>query len=414
MYDVVRKDASSMAIYQALRVGGVHPETAALANILAEQGVVAPHSGRPFSEALLLGIGGGIGGGYFVFEFTGCPKALVIGARHQWHQTDLFLTGICERLGMPLTIRETTSAKAAATHLRAALDAGRRAIAWVDLAGLPYVQAPSDWERCWIHVAGVVGADDAAGELLLDDRGPVPWRIDAETFAAARAAIRSNKHRLMLVEAPPAAIELERAVVAGLRAGVDGLQDPPIKNFGIAAFEKWASLIADRKNKKGWPAVFRPGPDLLRALAATFHAVETNGTGGGALRPLFADFLDDAAGILRVPGLGDVAARYRELGAAWTAFAEAALPDAVPTLGETRHLLQEKERLTLARGADAIDDLSRINGRLRALEASAETAHPLSEPESLDLFAALRDRLEDIAREERAAVAELASAIDGL
>ena len=52
-----------MATLEALRVGGRHAEIAALANLLAEQGTLAPHTRRPYTEAMLLGIGGGIGGG---------------------------------------------------------------------------------------------------------------------------------------------------------------------------------------------------------------------------------------------------------------------------------------------------------------------------------------------------------------
>jgi hypothetical protein len=39
--------------------GGKHPETAALKNVLAYHGVTAPHTGQPFSEEMLLGVGEG-------------------------------------------------------------------------------------------------------------------------------------------------------------------------------------------------------------------------------------------------------------------------------------------------------------------------------------------------------------------
>ena len=391
-----------MATLEALRVGGRHAEIAALANLLAEQGALAPHTGRPFTEAMLLGIGGG----YFVFEFTGCPKVLVIGARHAWHQPDVFLRGICARIGAPVVVRETTSAKVAAGHLAAALGEGRQGLAWVDLAGLPYTFVASEWERCWLHVVGVLGVDTSSDTVLVDDRGPVPWHVDSTAFRQARAAIRSNKHRL-LVDAPPAVPDLVAAIRAGLRAGLDGLLNAPIENFGLPAIEKWVDLVANPKDKKGWPTVFRPGPDLLRALTATFHAVEANGTGGGALRPTFATFLDEAADVLGVPSLGDVADRYRRLGAAWTELADAALPDAVAPLGETRRLLREKERLTLERGAAAFDELRTVNERLRAIEGDAAEAFPLTDADAMDMLVSLRARLLEIAVEERAAAGML-------
>lgn len=43
--------------------GGLHPETAAVANVLANLGV-SSSIGEPLTEAAILGIGGGLGAGY--------------------------------------------------------------------------------------------------------------------------------------------------------------------------------------------------------------------------------------------------------------------------------------------------------------------------------------------------------------
>src|SRR5829696_5483272 len=48
---------------------GRHPDTAALARLLAALGVADPATGGPLSEATCLGIAGGIGVAYFVFEY---------------------------------------------------------------------------------------------------------------------------------------------------------------------------------------------------------------------------------------------------------------------------------------------------------------------------------------------------------
>ena len=49
--------------------GGLHPETATLANVLANRGVVSGLTGEPLTEAAILGIGGGLGAGYILWEF---------------------------------------------------------------------------------------------------------------------------------------------------------------------------------------------------------------------------------------------------------------------------------------------------------------------------------------------------------
>ncbi|HET6595505.1 MAG TPA: hypothetical protein VFG81_07770 [Anaerolineales bacterium] len=52
-------------------LNGRHSETGSIHNALALQGVRAPHTGKPYSEALLLGVSGGIAFGYFTFEYKG-------------------------------------------------------------------------------------------------------------------------------------------------------------------------------------------------------------------------------------------------------------------------------------------------------------------------------------------------------
>jgi hypothetical protein len=48
--------------------GGKHPETATIRNLLAWHGVKAPHTSKPLSEPMVLGIGGGIGACYILSE----------------------------------------------------------------------------------------------------------------------------------------------------------------------------------------------------------------------------------------------------------------------------------------------------------------------------------------------------------
>ena len=73
--------------------------------------------------------------------------------------------------------------------------------------------------------------------MLVDDRGPIPWRVESAAFARTRGSIRSNKHRLLLIDAPPATpgrapADLAAAIRAGPRAALDGLLNPRLKNFG--------------------------------------------------------------------------------------------------------------------------------------------------------------------------------------
>ena len=49
--------------------GLLHPNSASIATVLASRGIVSPVTGAPLSEALIHGIGGGVGAGYILWEF---------------------------------------------------------------------------------------------------------------------------------------------------------------------------------------------------------------------------------------------------------------------------------------------------------------------------------------------------------
>ena len=74
------------------RIGprGIHPDTAAMATVLAAKGVVSPATGRRISEAILLVVGGGLGAGYILWEFESRKRAvLTLGFRNQWQYPGL-------------------------------------------------------------------------------------------------------------------------------------------------------------------------------------------------------------------------------------------------------------------------------------------------------------------------------------
>jgi len=67
-------------------LGGKHPETATMKNTLAALGVKAPHTGKPFTEKMLLGIGGGLGMGYILWEFKKHDSAILVMAfQNKWN-----------------------------------------------------------------------------------------------------------------------------------------------------------------------------------------------------------------------------------------------------------------------------------------------------------------------------------------
>src|ERR671923_2586022 len=87
------------------QLDGRHWETGSIHNALALQGVKAPHTGKPYSEALLLGISGGIVFGYFVFEYKGYLPHVALLTRNTFSPFETIL----ERLAIPHEVRQTTN-----------------------------------------------------------------------------------------------------------------------------------------------------------------------------------------------------------------------------------------------------------------------------------------------------------------
>jgi hypothetical protein len=168
--------------------GGLHPESAALANILANQGVVSGVTGEPLTEAAILGIGGGLGAGYILWEFKsrGTP-VLTLGFRNRWQYPAISgWTGTTlDRLGLEPDLHETGGAKAARDALDARLDAGVPVIALVDLQTIGTWGRPDTMSGIEGLVVVVIGRD-ADGSYLLDDRGRNPFRVSPAVMAAAR------------------------------------------------------------------------------------------------------------------------------------------------------------------------------------------------------------------------------------
>ena len=117
--------------------GGVHPDTAAIANVLH-------HHGAEVSEAMVLGAGGGLGAGYILWEFEARhhTRTLVLGFRNQWQYPGRWAEKTLERLGVPFELHETGGARGAAGKLDAALAAGRPVLVTIDRQTLGHWHLP--------------------------------------------------------------------------------------------------------------------------------------------------------------------------------------------------------------------------------------------------------------------------------
>lgn len=385
---------------------GVHPPTAALARILNFKGVKNPISDQPYSEALLLGIGGGIDIGYILFQFPHLPHPLlVLGFRNQWNHTQAFLQELTERLFISVKFQEFEEEIKAQEGLQKALKDGKPSIVWVDKAHLPYHHLPGNLKGFINYQVTVYARDGRLWRLYLDDLSSHPIEIREKALTFARANLSQNNFLMMVYQKAESlnANELREAIIEGIRTCATRLTRP-IKTVGISNLENWAEKLTDRQDRQGWLHAFQNQQGLYNALRTIYESIKLNGTEGFALRKLYADFLHEAAGILNNPALNAITGQYLQLSNHWSNLAENALPSRIPDFDRVKNLLNKKY------DAYRKYDIKTFEKTIKDLEIFEEKLNhnfPLNNSETNQLFERLSSQIQLIAELETNAAQRL-------
>ena len=396
------------------QLNGRHWETGSIHNALALQGIQAPHTGEPYSEALLLGVSGGIAFGYFTFEYKGYLPHVAFLTRNTFNP----FSTILERLGIAQDVQQTNKSEIAEMNLREALESGRYPILWADHFSLPYNNLPSTEAMWGMMPILAIQLDD--GSVTLADRSSRPLHLSMTDLTKARGRVKEEKYRLMTLDTPQPA-KLAAAVQKGISQAIALFTEEPPRgahhNFGFAAYERLAEMLISTRNKHSWERFFPAGERMYHALAGSpvqpgaYHWIMTWGAADGAERGLYADFLAEAAEILKKPSLKDAARKFRESYRLWLELADAMLPDEVLLLGESKKLIQRKHDLFIDQGESALPEISKVNMRLHEILKESETNFPLTNVQAADLRANLRDILLKTYTREQEAVTLLQNAI---
>ena len=389
---------------------GRYWDTAAIRNALDYQGVKAPHTGEPFTEAMLLGISGGITFGYFTFHYKGYDPQVNLLTRNTFAPMET----IFDRMGIARDARQTASADKGRQNLINALEEGYAPVASPDMWLLPYNALPYD-EGMWGGMPLVIFAyEPEKGEAQISDRSRVPLTVSAEDLDKARGRIKKEKHRLLLLSHPDEA-KLADALRQGLEDCVRLMTEKPpkgsAKNFGLRAMEHWGDML-EKTSKGSWAREYPTGRPLLAVLISSYTFLgPAFGKTMAAERDVYADFLDEAAAVLGLPALENVALRYRNAGEAWRGLLGALLPEAVPFLKDVRDNIDRKTDLFIEQGAAQLDEIVACNERIEAAKTASESDFPMTETEIADLRDDIRRCLKDVHDAEAEAVEALKGAI---
>ncbi|MDJ0753445.1 MAG: BtrH N-terminal domain-containing protein [Ardenticatenaceae bacterium] len=380
---------------------GRHYETGTLANYYAYRGIKAPHTNRPPSEALLMGISGGAVMGYFFFHYEGYDPIVRILTRNTFDPWDTMLS----RLGVIQNVKQTTKKEKGIKNLLEGLEEGGPVVVWADHFSLPYngyTYDPGIWGMLPLLVYGYEVDQD---RVSIADRAAVPLHVDTETFQESRARIKKDKYRIATYD-PPQWNKLEAAVQAGIWDCISLYTEKPPKgsknNFGILAFNHWAKLLNNPKIRNSWEKVL-PAGDLMTAGLMSAYGDIFN----GADRALYGDFLNEAAIILNKPGLEAVGDLFRQSGEKWKQLAEMLLPDDVPPMAEIRQALKARYTLFVERGGASLEERNNLQTRIKTLRELIAADFPWG-GDSLDRFrGGLADQILAICDLEKTAVERL-------
>jgi len=360
---------------------GRHWETGSVRNALTYQGITAPHTDQPYTEALLMGVSGGAAFGYFFFHYEGYDPHVALLTRNTFDPWETMLS----RLGVVQEIKHTSSADKGKKNVLDALESGEAPIVWADMYSLPYNFLPHDDGMWGMMPLVVYGYDEAAGIVHIADRSECALTVDTEQFAAARARVKKDKFRVITLSAPQPE-KLATAVQKGIWDTIKLYTEKPPKgaknNFGFAAYERWAELLTKPKKKNSWAKFFPAGSHWYNGLFTAFEMGFLYGQGDRyqAERDVYANFLEEAAIILEKSELREVADKFRASGEAWNELSQILLPDDMPLLGKTRELLVKRHELFLHDPGNT-EAAQKIIAEQKALRQQATDDFPFSDEE---------------------------------
>lgn len=283
-------------------VPGKHCGSTALMN-------AAWYLGEPLSEPTCFGLGAGLG--FFLIEGRGMKPSRAISTRSFNLEANFFA-----HLGVNFAWIQSRRPEEALAQVKEKLREGTPVMLQTDIFYLDYYNSSTHFPG---HIVLLTGVDEARGEVTLSDTHfedvqPLPlssllagWNVEMLPFA-----IQHNFFPVKLPKRSPGrplvtADILRRAIRAQAESLLSELDFGPAK-WGLAYLEAFAEKLPS----------WQQSEDAAFCYRFAYQVIEKRGTGGGAFRLIYADFLEEAAQTLPpVASLG-LAEMVRSAGHNWS------------------------------------------------------------------------------------------------
>ena len=260
------------------------------------------HEGLDLSEPMLFGLGSGLSFVYWDSKSMAFP---FLGGRVK--PFDL-TRNLAARLGLTLTVEETTSPRKAWENVAAPIDAGRPVGLQLDCYHLDYFRSKVHFGG---HVVAMYGYDEQDAYLVDTDQQGGAVRTSRAGLALARAARgpMTARNRSFTITLPAHPLSWQDQIIPAINACADAFLNPPIANLGHRGIEKAGKRVP------GW--LLRAG-DPQRDLPQAALLMEKGGTGGALFRTLYRDFLGECAQLIDDGDLRTGHRLYAEAAVLWT------------------------------------------------------------------------------------------------
>lgn len=255
----------------------------------------------------------GIGAGYF---FSHMPFIKLHGMAVTSFRVlpGWIFSRVTKSLGVEVERKKFSDRATAMRELDILLDKGIPVGMLVGVFKLPYF--PKEYRFHFnAHNLTVFGKE--GNRYLVSD--PIMEHVESLTYDEL-AEVRFSrgtyppKGRMYHIRFVPEKVDLDSAIVKGIRKTAKDMLTIPVPMFGV----KGISYLARRMRK--WPARMGEKEAALN-LGQVIRMLEEIGTGGAGFRFIYAAFLQESAQILNKPWLNGLSAEMTATGDKWREFA---------------------------------------------------------------------------------------------
>ena len=293
-------------------LSGKHCVTTALRQILN-------YYGHSFSEEMLLGLGEGL---YFGYMQLGTGPMLT-GRKKVFEFEEV----LARHLGITMRCKAPKEYEGAFVNLKAQIDKDKPTFIYVDMSYLSYLQMSSH-SHFGGHAVVVFGYDEKEKIFYISDR-------DGEDFPVPTSKGGAMKQDVHLV--PYEQVEQARSSTYRpfpphhkyLEIDVLGMKPIDKKMLGEAIYNcayamlyppaKFLGINGILKLAKGLPKWEQLGERemVIAAITNSYMIGHEGGTGGGAFRKMYGNFLIEAANYFKGDELTSIGEQFLEVGNQW-------------------------------------------------------------------------------------------------